>query len=125
MKKLLLAASIMLAAPSAHAATEALRCTFPGVQFYVTIENTALPGFGAEPRYTTRIGMEPGAGDHGNMVYSPKGARVVLEFDAMGVPNTLTTIQRNGDAVHSRQSLNEKDEIVTPSQQRGTCVSAR
>jgi hypothetical protein len=59
------------------------------------------------------------------MVYSPQGARVVLEFDAMGVPITLTTIQRNGDAVHSRQSLNEKDEIVAPSQQRGTCVSAR
>jgi hypothetical protein len=42
MKKLLLGASIMLAAPSAHAATEALHWTFPGVQFYVTWPSATL-----------------------------------------------------------------------------------
>ena len=53
------------------------------------------------------------------------GAYVFVEYaDGGKLPITLTTIDRNGDAVHSRHSITSPGEILA-SQMKGKCTLSR
>jgi hypothetical protein len=99
----------------AHAAADILHCTFPdGFDFYIS--NT--------DDNQSRLGVQPGIGDKGVTIYDPAdyGARVVVEYNAVGMPDTLTSIQKDGTAaVHSRQIIGANGELIAPSQQIGKC----
>jgi hypothetical protein len=93
---------------------DVLHCTFKdGFQFFIATagDNSA------------RIGVQPGIGDKGVTVYDPANnrARVVIEFNGVDMPVTMTSIQGDGVAVHSRQSIGIDGKLIAPSQQTGQC----
>ena len=95
---------------------DVLHCTFKdGFQFFIATagDNSA------------RIGVQPGIGDKGVTIDDPanNGARVVIEFNAVQLPVTMTSIQGDGVAVHSRQSIGIDGKLIAPSQQTGRCDS--
>ena len=105
----LMAAGLMAPAKAA----DILHCTFPSVQFYISTTDDNQ----------SRLGVQPGIGDKGVTIFDPakNGARVVVELNAVGMPDTMTTIEKDGTAVHSRQIINVRRELVAPSQQMGKC----
>jgi len=48
----------------------------------------------------------------------PAARRVVIEDDDNEIPFAITTIQRNGDAVYSRQPVNDGNTLSEPSRSR-------
>lgn len=100
--------------PEAHAAADILHCTFPGgFNFYISTTDDNQ----------SRLGVQPGIGDKGVTIFDPanNGARVVVEYNGVGMPDTLTSIQKDGVAVHSRQIIDISGTLVAPSQQMGKC----
>jgi len=70
----------------------------------------------------SRIGVEVGVGSKAQAYFDrPTGATVVVEFNGAGIPDTLTTINRDGKAVHSRHLLAVPDGLFVPSQTVGQC----
>lgn len=95
-------------------ASDILHCTFPdGFKFYISTTDDN----------SSRVGVEPGIGDKGVTIFDTwrNGARVVIEYNGSGVPITMTTIQKDGTAVHSRQIVDALGTLVAPSQQTGRC----
>ena len=107
-------AALMTAGLMAPAkAADILHCTFPNVQFYISTTDDNQ----------SRLGVQPGIGDKGVTIFDPanNGARVVVEFNTVGMPDTLTSIQKDGTAVHSRQIIDVSGTLVAPSQRLGKC----
>jgi hypothetical protein len=103
----------MLAPSAALAGADVMRCTFPdGFELYVTRTDDD----------TGRIGVAAGVGDRARTFFDTTGTRVVVEFNAVGLPITFTTIQDDGSAVHSRQIVDVSGRVVAPSQVRGSCA---
>jgi hypothetical protein len=116
LKSILSAALVALASqpPEAHAAADILHCTFSGgFNFYISTTDDNQ----------SRLGVQPGIGDKGVTIFDPanNGARVVVEYNGVGMPITMTSIQKDGSAVHSRQIIDVSGTLVAPSQQMGKC----
>jgi hypothetical protein len=91
-------------------------CKFTGFNtMFITIYDEGSP---------SRIGVEVGVGSKAQ-AYSdpPTGATLVVEFNGVGLPITLTTINRDGKAVHSRHLLAIPEGWFLPSQTIGQCES--
>jgi hypothetical protein len=70
----------------------------------------------------SRIGVEAGVGNKAQAYFDPPtGATVVVEFNGVGLPDTLTTINRDGKAIHSRHLLTVPEGWFLPSQVVGQC----
>jgi len=103
-------------ARQAVAAISVLACQFTGVgrdPMYVTIYDDGSPA---------RIGGGVGVGSRALIYFDGlTGATVVVELNLDGIPITLTTVNRGGDAVHSRHVLSVPEGVRVPSQTLGQC----
>ena len=107
----------MVAAPSALADITVFTCRFPGLRgtgaIFVTIYDDGSPA---------RVGVEVGVGSKAQTYFDAStGATVVVEFNGVGVPDTLTTINQGGKSVHSRHLLSVPKGWFLPSQYVGQC----
>lgn len=88
-------------------------CHFSTMRAIITIYDDGSP---------SRIGVEVGVGDKAKAYFDPPtGATVVVEFNGVDLPVTLTTINRDGKAVHSRHLLAIPEGWFLPSQTIGQC----
>lgn len=86
---------------------------FKGATTFITIYDDGSP---------SRIGVEVGVGDKAKTYFDPPtGATVVVEFNGVGIPDPLTTINQDGKAVHSRHLLWLREGWSVPSQTLGQC----
>ena len=110
-----LAALTVLLATSLAARGEivVLRCQFADVGLFITIYDDGAPA---------RIGTGPGVGSRATVMRDPRnGAWIVVEMNLDNLPITLTTIQPEMQAVHSRHVIELDGTVRVPSQMRGTC----
>lgn len=92
----------------------------------ITVFACQFAGFGREPLYITiyddgapaRVGVGSRAQAYFDRL---TGSTVVVEFNLDQIPNTLTTINRDGAAVHSRHLLSVPKGWFAPSQTTGNC----
>jgi len=98
---------------SASAEIKALRCRFDGLEFFITMYDDGSP---------TRLGTSVGVGDRAR-VYPDRrtGALVIVEENADSTPITMTTIQPDHAAVHSRHVIGLAGDVVAPQQLQGRC----
>lgn len=116
MARILLAAILALAPFTARATILIYTCNFEGMSpIVITIYDDGTPA---------RVGVASGVGDKAAVHFDRySGAVVIVESNIPGIPITMTTINRDGRAVHSRHVINA-DGWFAPSQTRGTCVRA-
>jgi hypothetical protein len=106
----------LTSAGAASAEVTVLTCKFPKFDeaaIFITIYDDGSP---------SRIGVEVGVGNKAQAYFDPPtGATVVVELNTAGLPSTLTTINGDGKAVHSRHLLSVPKGWFLPSQYIGQC----
>jgi len=112
-----LAAVGLFASASKNVAAEIIvhSCRLPGFDtpLVVTIYDDGTP---------SRVGVEVGVGSRASTYFDPPtGATMVVEFNGGNVPITLTTINRDGQAVHSRHLVIIPKGWFSPTQTIGQC----
>lgn len=113
--RMVLAMLLLLCSSPAAATIMMYSCTIEGMRgpLIITIYDDGTPA---------RIGTALGIGDKADVYFDRlSGAVVVVEKNGGGLPITLTTINRDGRVVHSRQVINN-DGWFAPSQSTGACT---
>jgi hypothetical protein len=110
--------SFGLSLSPASAEVQVFKCSFSNMnEIFFTLYDD-----GSQPR----IGVSQGVGNKGYSFFDQAtGTWVIVEMNAGQVPVTMTSINKKGEAVHSRQlnSLPDGD-FVSPSQGKGSCVKS-
>jgi hypothetical protein len=105
---------MLFASTVVSAEISVLRCQFDGsFSVFITTYSDGTPA---------RIGTGPGIGDRAHAIHDRRtGARVFVEVNTDDIPTTLTTVQPDLKAIHSRHLIGPYGEVAVPSQQRGKC----
>jgi hypothetical protein len=114
-RRMIIAAALILWALPSHATIIIYTCTIEGMRgpLVITIYDDGTPA---------RIGVASGVGDMATIhVDRRSGVIVAVETNIDGIPITMTTINRDGKAIHSRQLI-DRDGWFAPSQSSGTCT---
>jgi hypothetical protein len=97
----------------AFAKITALRREFNNLNFFITIYDDGSPA---------RLGTSIGIGDRARAYSDTRtGALVVVEVNTDGIPTTITTIQPDRKAFHSRHLIGPFGEVMAPEQRIGQC----
>ena len=103
----------LLCASTAQAEITVLRCAFGDFKLFITRYDDGTPA---------RIGTAPGIGDRAQAILDRRtGTWVFVEVNTDAIPVTLTTIQPDMRAIHSRHTIGPLGEVGAPSQQVGKC----
>src|SRR3954453_11384698 len=105
---------LAFAAHPAQAQTAVFQCNFGSFEFFITVYDGGA---------TARIGERPGVGDRAWATRDPRnGAWSFIEVNGDDFPISMTTIQPDFLAVHSRHVLEFDGKILSPSQAQGRCT---
>ena len=81
------------------------KCDFDGLIFYITVEDKSL---------STRVGTSIGIGNYAQAYFDDRHKiRIIVESIAGGaLPSTFTTVQPDGEAVHSRYTIFGSNKVM-------------
>jgi hypothetical protein len=108
--------SLFASVTEANALITVMRCEIRGIEkpMFITEYSDGSPA---------RVGTAAGTGNRADVFRDPRSqAFVVVELNTDFLPDTLTTVQADGRAVHSRHAINVEGKIVAPSQAWGMCT---